>query len=60
MFIKITLMENGKPGPSYIEKMNNVDIDALFDGAETGETYQLEKVSLKEEDFDRLPEFTGF
>ena len=59
-FIKVTLLENGKPGSSFINREGEIDVSALFDGADVGEIYQLEKVDITEEEFDNIPEFTGF
>jgi hypothetical protein len=50
-------------GPSFIEPKataNNIDIDALFDGAEVGDKYHFELVEMTQEAIDSLTEFTGF
>lgn len=47
-------------GAGYIDKMDAIGLHDLFDGAGIGEEYVLELVDMTEEEFNALPEFTGF
>ena len=57
-YIKISRENMG----NYVQpfaKIANV-VDAEFDGAEIGDTIQLELIEMTEEEYQRLPEFQGW
>ena len=58
-FIKIKSVGQGS---SYIDRLEDVSLRDLFDGADTGEGngYLISLVEMTEEDFGALPEFQGF
>lgn len=61
-YIKIT---NEEYGESYIETLENLmgALDGELDGIETAEVgwkLTLEIIEMKEADFNKLPEFTGW
>lgn len=68
IYVKVKLNEgirmvNGKPqiiGNSFTDKLENVNVKDLFDGAEVGDSFLLELVEMTEEEFSFLKEFTGF
>jgi GTP-sensing pleiotropic transcriptional regulator CodY len=68
IYVKVKLNEgikmvNGKlkiVGNSFTDKLENVNVKDLFDGAEVGDSFLLELVEMTEEEFSFLKEFTGF
>lgn len=58
---KITLLIDGEPQGHYIDHPSGTVLD-LTDNLEpgSGETYLLESVEMTEEEYEKLPEFTGF
>ena len=59
LLVKVGLADEPK-GASYIDLSENVDIAALFDGAEVGDGYILTLVEMDKEEFESLSEFEGF
>ena len=59
-FIRVTRPDLG--GGGYTQKIDGASdlIDAEFDGAEIGEKIVLELVEMTQEEYDALPEFTGW
>jgi len=59
--IRITAMHKDKPQGSYIETPGEFDIKSLLEGLEPGEdSYKLEIVEMTLDEYNKLPEFTGF
>ncbi len=50
----------GSPYIVALSPQHSMDLLALFDGAETGEWYRFEYVQMAKDEYDALPEFTGF
>ena len=48
-------------GSAYIlMAIDSLDLPSLFDGAEVGDTYELKLIEMTQEEFDAMPEFSGF
>lgn len=57
-FIKVAL--DGTPNNCYYERIEHLDLMALFEGCDIGDGYTLTLEELTEEEFAALPEFMGF
>lgn len=56
-----TVKEYWQKEANYIETEENMKYTAdLFYDGEDGEAYLIERVEMTEEEFSKLPEFTGF
>ena len=58
-YVNVALFENGKKGTSFTDEISNISGD-MFDGVEPGGQFLLSFVTMEEEEFEALPEFTGF
>jgi hypothetical protein len=56
----IKIIRNGHGG--YIQPLHEMAnaIDGEFDGSEIGDTITLKLVEMSEEEYENLPEFTGW
>jgi len=60
-FIEIKLFTNNKFQGSYIARTETFSIKDLLDGAEKyADCYCLSVVEMTEEEYEKLPEFTGW
>ena len=59
LYVRVTRdCDNGKGG--FTDLPEDVDVSALFDGADDDEGYLLRGVFMTRREYSKLPEFTGF
>lgn len=54
--------EDDPEGTSYIDEPQNIDIQALLDNCDAGNSsgYIISAIEMEESEFESLPEFQGF
>lgn len=60
-YVEVTHMVGDQPQARYVDTIKNVGgfLEALEDG-DVGETYRMKFIEMTPEEFEALPEFTGF